>query len=559
MKVLRQLGGPVLYLLLALIGQWPALSSLTRATRCACRDAPQTDWFLAWLPYAVQHGHDPWLSSYLAAPAGVNLMWNTLLPLPGLLMAPLTLAAGPLASHTVLAVLAFTCSATAMWWAVGRWAPWGMARFAAGLLYGFSPYLVAQGDDHLNLSLVALPPLLLRCLDELLVRQDRRAALVGVCLGLLALAQLLTTEEVLASTFVLCLTGLAILVVQHRAALDRPRCRHALVGLGVAAATVLVGAGWPLAVQFFGSLRLTGAATDASTFNADLLGLVVPGRHLLLGARIDSWGGGPTENGSYLGLPLLAALGLVARRYRGLAVVRFALVLGGVAWVLSLGRRLAVAGTDTWLPLPWAVLDRLPLLQNIAAVRFSLYVVLAAAVLLAVGLDRARADGWLGGRAALAATAVVLSLLPSWPYRFVDAATPTYFTTAAVKRIPTGALVLTYPVPRFPTSEPMQWQALAGFRYRSVGGYLITRDADGRGTFQGGVTAWERAVLQAPAGRGVPPAAVVRGRLLAEMERLQVRAVLVADRPGATDVNRLVGQVLGRPGEHVGGVTAWYR
>jgi hypothetical protein len=47
--------------------------------------------------------------------------------------------------------------------------------------------------------------------------------------------------------------------------------------------------------------------------------------------------------------------------------------------------------------------------------------------------------------------------------------------------------------------------------------------------------------------------------MLAEMTQLHVRAILVADRPGATAVAQLVEQMLGRPAdERVGGVTAWY-
>jgi hypothetical protein len=533
-------------------------------TRCVCRDTPQTDWFLGWTPHAMWAGQSPWTSTHLAAPEGVNLMWNTLLPLPGLIMAPVVWATNVLVAHTLLAVLAFALSATSMWWVVKRWAPWGPARFAAGLLYGFSPYLVAQGTDHLNLSLVALPPLVLLCLDEILVRQRRRAWFVGLVLGLVTLAQILTAEEVLASTFVVCLAGLGVLVVQHRRNVDGARVRYAARGLGTAAAVLVAGSAWPLGVQLAGHRPVTGPVTDASTFGADLLGSVVPGIHQVLGFdTINTWGGGSTENGSYLGLPLLALLAFVAWRYRRLGIVRFATALGLVTLVLSLGRSLAVAGTTYAIPLPFRVLSPLPLFQDMSAVRLSLYVVLMASLLLAVGLDRMHAEGLLRARpwvtAALAAL-VVLSLLPNWPYDYVKADTPAYFTSAAVNQIPRDSVALTYPVPRFPSSEPMQWQALAGYRYRSVGGYLITPDEQGHGTFRGGKTTWERVTGQAPVGRGVQlynPGTAMQLRV--EMSRLGVRAILVADgRVGSDAVIELVELLLGRPGESVGGVTAWY-
>ena len=554
---------PPIYLLLAVLGHAPAFSSLTTMTRCVCRDTPQTDWFLGWTPHALWAGQAPWTSTHLAAPEGVNLMWNTLLPLPGLIMAPVTWASNVLVTHTLLAVLAFALSATSMWWVVKRWATWGPARFAAGLLYGFSPYLVAQGTDHLNLSLVALPPLILLLLDEILVRQRRRPVVMGLVLGLLTLAQLLTAEEVLASMFLVCVVGLIVLAAEHRSRVDRARVHYALRGLGTAAAVLTVGAAWPLGVQFSGPRPVTGPVTDASTFGADLLGSIVPGVHQLLGFdTINTWGGGSTENGSYLGLPLLAVLGFVAWRYRRIAVVRFAAVFGVVTLVLSLGRKLAVAGTTHDIPLPFGFLAHLPLLQDMSAVRLSLYVVLAASLLLAVGLDRMHADGllerrrWLTG---VLAGLVVLSLLPDWPYDYDRANTPAYFTSSEVTRIPRDTVALTYPVPRFPSSEPMQWQALAGYRYRSVGGYLITPDERGRGTFRGGKTTWERVTGQAAVGRGVQlynPGTAMQLRV--EMRRLGVSAILVADRRGSDAVIELVTLLLGRPGENRGGVTAWY-
>ncbi len=557
---MRRLAAPLVYLLLGVLGHLPAFRSLTTTTMCSCRDAPQHDWFLAWTPFAVSNGIPPWFSNHLVAPEGVNLMWNTSMPLPALLAWPVTATLGVLASHTMLAVLSFAGSATTMWLASGRFVRWGWARFAAGLLYGFSPYLVAQGTGHLNLSLVLLPPLVLLLAHELYVRQAWRPVLVGGLLGLVALAQLLTTEEVLASTFVLAAIGTAVLAVQHRG-LVRARTKHAAVGLATAAGVLSVLAAWPLSVQFFGPRRITESVQDTAPFAADLLGGVVPTIHQSLGTDATiTWGGNDSENGSYLGLPLVVVLVALAWRFRGEAVVRWASVVGLVAWVLSLGERLHVAGTETGVPLPYLLFTKLPVLHNMVAVRYSLYVVLLGALVLAVGLDRLHASGRLRPAVALpVALLCVVPLVPDWPYSYEESNAPAYFASDAVEAIPAGSLVLTYPVPRFPASGPMLWQAQAGFRYRSVGGYAYTPRPDGQGTFAGGITAWERVVSQAPAGRLGEIAPQVRAALLVEMERLAVTSVLVADRPGSADVVRVVTGVLGRgPDEVSGGVTAWY-
>ncbi len=556
---MRRAAPPLLFLLLAVLGHLPAFSSLATRTQCACEDAPQTDWFLAWTPDALRAGRPLFVTEHLGVPDGVNLMWNTLLPLPGLLAAPVTLTAGVLASHTLLAVLAFAGSATAMWAAVGRWAPWGPARLAAGLLYGFSPYLVAQGSGHLNLSLVLLPPVVLVLLDDLLVRQDRSAVGRGALLGGVAAAQLLITEEVLASTFVVCAVGLLVLLAQHGA---RGRVRHAAVGLGTAALLLTALVAHPLWVQFTGPQRVTEPVQDASPYSADLLGTVVPSVFQLLGSDVAAqWGGNPSENGSYLGVPLLVVLVVLAVRFRRVPVVRFASALGVLAWLLSLGERLNVAGTRTDVPLPFALVARLPVLENLAAVRFSLYVVLAASLVVAVGLDRLHASGGLRPLpTAVVALACLVPLLPAWPYSYVDARVPAYFTTDAVQRVPEGAVALTYPVPRFPESAPMLWQAEAGFRYRSLGGYVISPQPSGAGTFRGAVTDLERLFADIRRGALVPRSDALDARLTAELDRLDVQAVLVVARvPGSGEAVRYLTRLLGRPpDERTGGVAAWY-
>jgi hypothetical protein len=551
------------YLWLAALLHASAFTDLADRTLCSCGDQPQTDWYLAWTPFALLSGRAPWTTDYLSVPDGVNLMWNTLLPLPGLLFAPVTVLVSPMATHTLLSVAAFAGSAASMWWVVRRWAPWPPARFAAGLLYGFSPYLVAQGAGHLNLQLVLLLPVLLLLADEVVVRQRRRAWVAGLLLGLVALAQLLTAEEVLASTLVVACAGVVVLAGQQRRHITRFRVRRAVVGLGTAAGLLTVAAAWPLWVQFFGPGRVTAPVQDASRYAADVLGLIVPSTHQLLGlSETATWGVNDSENGSYLGLPLVMALCLLAMRFRAVPAMRFAAVLGVVAWVLSLGERLHVAGSQYGVPLPFDLVSQIPVLHNMSAVRLSLYVVLCGAVVLAIGLDRLHEQGWFDRHrlpAVVLAVTCVLPLMPSGLYSYVDANTPAYFTSGAVNHVPDGAVAFTYPVPRFPGSAPMEWQARAGFRYRSLGGYVITPRANGTGTFAGAQTVWERTVGQAALGKPLDVPVQVERRLLQEMTALRARAVLVAAGPGSTEVEQLVERLLGRPpDERRGGVAAWY-
>jgi hypothetical protein len=68
-------------------------------------------WYLAWVPHALAHGWSPLLSGAVFHPHGANLMWNTSIVFPSLLLAPVTLALGPVVAYKVLITAAVALSA----------------------------------------------------------------------------------------------------------------------------------------------------------------------------------------------------------------------------------------------------------------------------------------------------------------------------------------------------------------------------------------------------------------------------------------------------------------
>ena len=108
-------------------------------------------WFFGWTAHALATGHNPFFSSAANAPYGLNLAQMTSAPLLGVLFAPLTLLAGPVASVTVCFALAMPASAAAAYAVLRRWRIWAPAAALGGLVFGFSPYMVNEGSQHLNL------------------------------------------------------------------------------------------------------------------------------------------------------------------------------------------------------------------------------------------------------------------------------------------------------------------------------------------------------------------------------------------------------------------------
>ena len=95
-------------------------------------------WFVRYAATAVAHGHLPALvTTAMNAPQGVNLMWNTSFLLPGVLLTPVTLLAGPQVSLTLALTLGFAGSAASLFWVLRRGErAWARPR-SAGRSTGF--------------------------------------------------------------------------------------------------------------------------------------------------------------------------------------------------------------------------------------------------------------------------------------------------------------------------------------------------------------------------------------------------------------------------------------
>ncbi len=494
---------------------WPG--DPARIAACTCggnKDPVQTVWFLAWTPYALLHGLDPFITHLLDVPIGVNLAQNTSMPLLGLLTAPLTLAVSPVASENLLRWCAFPLSATAMFAVVRHWVDWTPAAFAAGLLYGFSPYMVGQASVHLDLSFVPFPPLIFFAVHQLVVGRDTSALRSGAALGALAVAQFFVSTEILATTAMISAIGIVLLVaVRPRLAVER--AGHVARGLCVACVIVAIACAWPVYLMTHGPLHFSGPVMGLhEQYNADLLGPVLPTsaqllapRHLVaIGSSLVGGAANVDENGSYLSLPLLACVAWFAVRERRDRWVLLCLVMAVVSFSLSLGPRLVVDGTVHQLPfpLPFELVQRVPELADLLPARLALYVTFFVAVVVALGIDHwheRRADRGhaapeppsprrssrsvaLTARALalLLGVATVLALLPRWPYRSVSARPAPAERAASLALVPRGSTLLTYPYVTPSTDVAMLWQALDEMRFGLLGSYVLRRGPGGQAT-----------------------------------------------------------------------------
>ena len=531
-------------------------------------DADQFAWFFRYDAAALAHGRLPALvTTALNAPHGVNVMWNTFMLLPGVLLTPVTLLAGSQASLNVLMTVGFAGSALALFAVLRRWGAGVPAAAVAGVLYGFSPALVHSSVGHYDLMFAVLPPLIV---DVALRMATGRIGPVrgGLWLGVLAAAQLLTAEELLLDTAIaIALAGL-VLAVSRPGEVPR-RARGTLAGLAVAAVPVLVLCGYPLWVQFFGPLHQHGSAFTPDFFKTDLTGFVTPSKLLLFhtagsAAAAAHYQGGEPEYLAYLGWPLLLVLAVIAVTCWRHLTVRVAAVTFAVLEIFALGGTLMFGGTGhPDILLPWQWLGSLPLLDAVLPDRFPILADGFAAALLAFGADLFRDRPWATRRSwgpALVTGVAALAVLPVVPRPLPVAAAapvpPGWSATLDALHLPAGARVLVVPIPSATFTEPMRWQADTGHDIGLIGGYFTGPGPHGQAYIDGGVSSPSALYLNVLWDGGafleVPP----RAQMERQLAQWRPAAIMAVAGPRSALGEYLTG-LLGPPSIRHGAILAW--
>jgi hypothetical protein len=438
------------------------------------RDQGAYVWFLGWGEHQLAGLHNPLSASVLFAPFGFNLAWAASIQGPALLMSPITKLAGAVVSYNLLAVAAP---------AVAAWTAYLLCRYvvrgarapalAGGLLFGFGTYEAVQMVNHLNLALVALVPVaVLLALLRYDGRIPRWAFVVG--LGLIVVAQLWTSTEVLATMCVFATVALAL------AALLGGRERRGAIGrlaLEAFAGLVLgVLLGLPFIYHAY-HYENPAEQLSGSWDSADPLNLLVPTQvtwlwELGLHSQVKTHNPHQnlTEQVAYLGLPLLALLIAFGISFRRKLTGRLLMSFIGVTFLLSLGTQLVVNGTETGVWLPWKWLAELPALRIMMPARFFLYIWLAIAVAAACWLARPAGRRWRWSLFALA----VICLLPNftgvpWGTR-VDSPPLMNNPKLLARYVPPGATVLALPFGI--NGDSMSWQQQTHFSFHMAGGYV---------------------------------------------------------------------------------------
>jgi hypothetical protein len=563
------LGG---YLLAALVLTWRLWAD--PASRMQVGDITDVDlfaWFIRYEAVSVAHGSLPSLvTTAMNAPHGINLMWNTSLLLPGVLLTPVTLVAGAQTSLTVLLTLGFAGSAATLFWVLRRWGASTGAAALGGAVYGFSPALLASSIGHYHLQFAVLPPLMIDALLRMVTGRGHPAR-TGAWLGLLAAAQLFTGEELLVST---ALAGLVIVAVLAASAPHevRQRAARAAAGLTVTAGVALVISGYGLWVQFHGPLAEHGGPWTPNRYRNRAAAFVTPSGDMWLHTHADAVAIAShpldrPEYVAYLGWPLLIVLLVAAIRYWRSRPVRVAAVACAALELFSLGSTQVIRGVTVPPPLlPWYWLEHLPVLNQVLPDRLSILADGLAAAVLAFTLDLAlagvpeRARWWRRAAPVTIAVLAVVPLIPLPMHTTQVAGVPAGWQTVFARlHLARDAPVLVVPTASGQAPQALRWYAETAEPGSMSGGYFIGPDQTGRGRMYGGsqakaaATAIDAMWLDPAHGQGLSPS-----QLRSYLAQWQPAAVVAVTRQ-ASRLGRLLTAVLGPPEFAAGRVLGWRR
>jgi hypothetical protein len=408
---------------------WPRASYLVDGKVPLDSDQSQYIWNFWWVAKQVSHLGNPFFTNYLAAPVGVRLGYDTLTPLLGVVMTPVTMLFGPTASYNFVTIVTPGLAAFALYRVARLWLPSRTGAIAAGAFYGYSSMLTSQVWLHLHTAFgcIFLPLTL-----EAAIRLRRRPGTArGIVLGVVVGCALLVDQELAVMAIVVAVLALVPWLIRQR----EPRAFWA-------SAVAVVSSIVVSSPQIYAVVKASGKEGPSNDlygsytrYAARLPGLFAPSPHLasygLTGlASIYSQhmtvlrqASHANEMAATFGIVLtLTALGglVVAWRRRGTG--RLALLwLGSI--ILALGPTLFVNGTN-YVPLatmwhgirvsrlmPYSWMIRFPVLSSFReADRLALLGLVAAALLAGAAVDWLR---W-NGRLVIIAVAVLGALEAGW-------------------------------------------------------------------------------------------------------------------------------------------------
>ncbi len=430
-------------------------------------------WFFNWWRFSIAHGLNPFITDYVWAPLGINLAWTTFVPILAWASIPLQLTVGEPATYNIIVSLMPPLAAFSAFLLCRRVTGAFWPSVLGGYIFGFSPYMLGQVLGHLVCTTIFPVPLIalsaLKRLDD-----ETSAARFAVMLAALLVTQFLCSVDLFAT---MTLVGgfslvLALVLFNGDARIRLRRLIIPIVGGYLISAAVLS----PYFYYLFAFGHPCGPIWRPDNFCADWIGFLVPRRTIwwssadFVTAISRHFRGNIQENSDYLGAALIVLVEIFRRRFWPTPAGKFLTILFLAFIVGAMGPTLHphIAGVQGF-PMPWAIFQHLPLIENILPVRFMMYAFLVVGIMTAM---------WFASSSTrpltkcIAAAAILASIAPNpqasfWVTR-LD--TPAFFTDGSyAKELSPHEIILTLPSGQKGSS--MYWQMQSDMYFRMAGGW----------------------------------------------------------------------------------------
>lgn len=388
----------LLYVVCSLIFTYPLISRLTtHVPGNLGNDTAVAIWSLWWVKEALLSGQSPFFSDLILFPYGVSLIFHGMVLSKALLAMPLHLALPPWAVYNFVVILAFPTAGLGMYLLARHLTSSTPAALIAGLIYGFSPFMIARSFGHLNYLSSDWIPFYVLCLMKM-VQHNRFRSAIGAGIFLLLTAY----SEYYYLIYLAMFTG-GYLCYAARKKKDRIWNRRFLLNLLCMVGFLVIGFSPVLLALRPGNETdfIYAGWSGSGKYGADLLAFFTPppGSFLYgnwsrsLFARFT--GANATEATVFAGYVACLLAAYAVFRIRSEPDVRMWLWMTLIFTTLSLGPLLHVGGDFVFslgpvrfaIPLPYVLLHHIPLLKGARVpARFDVMVQLGLAVLCAYSL-----------------------------------------------------------------------------------------------------------------------------------------------------------------------------
>jgi hypothetical protein len=409
------------------VWSWPVLRDFDSLRLSNPGDSESFAFYLSWNVHALTHGLDPFFTPNLYAPDGLDLGNAISIPSVSILVAPVTAAFGGTAGYNAAFLLAIFFGGAAVYLLARELFGSVVGATLAGALTVVSPYFTGHALGHLNLMWVFGLPFLAYLVVRYVRERLRRRWLV-VLVALTVAFTIGASTELFVTEF-----GFAVLALVVGLVFATSAVRGRLLGslpwlalggfLGVVLASPVILAGLRSGIP-------ETVANPPALYPTDLTNVVAPtgltlfGDSFFKGLRAH-WLGNEAENTAYVPVTMLivvVAVLYLSRRRTTAGIATFA----GITFLLSLGPMLTIAGAQT-VPLPWGLAEHLPGLNHALPSRFSAFVFMALALLVAHGWSARLIPRWFIAGAVALSCVLTLPNLPVMMFG-VDASVPAFVT-----------------------------------------------------------------------------------------------------------------------------------